>query len=102
MHAAPIAIIATLVAACGPQEPGPPPTTFAEASVAPTLQRQLTSCQAACRKLQTLACPGTTIPEGNCAAACREVEQVKRIGADPGCIVGAQTCAEVEACQRGR
>lgn len=102
MRVAPVTMFVLVTAACGPQEPGPPPTTFAEASLTPALRRQLSSCQAACRKLQTFACPGTSIPEGDCAAACRSVEQVKRIGADDGCIVAARTCAEIEACQRGR
>jgi hypothetical protein len=103
MRLVPIALVAPLaLVACGPQEPGPPPGTFAEASLVPALRPQLSSCQAACRKLQTFACAGTSIPDGDCAEACRSVEQVRRIGADPGCIVGARSCAEVEACQRAR
>lgn len=85
--------------ACGPDEPGPPPVVYVDASVLPTSERALPSCEAACRKLQELDCPGANVPEGDCAEACRTARGLRQLGADPACILSAHDCERVARCR---
>lgn len=98
-HAIAALWLSVLGLACGPDEPGPTPTVFVDASVEPTHARTLSSCESACRRLQELHCPKATAPRGDCRKACKDLEGLRLIGAEPGCILDAKSCEEVERCQ---
>jgi len=86
--------------ACGPEEPGPKPVVFIDASVLPTAERSLPTCEAACRKLQELDCPGVPVPEGDCEAACAAAHGSPLEGAEAACIVRARDCEAIARCRR--